>query len=58
MTEQLLSYAEAKRQANRKNADKVFRSDAGDGWVAEVVWCSRRKRQCWTSINPAGDRIV
>ena len=54
----LLPYREAKRLASRKNPNMVFRSDAGQGWTSEVYWCSRRKRQIWTSINPDGARIV
>ena len=54
----LLTYKEAKRLASRKNPNAVFRSDAGDGWTSEVYWCSRRKRQVWTSISPDGIRVV
>ena len=58
LSSSLLTYREAKARATRKNADKVFKSDAGDGWTSEVYWCSRRKRQVWTSISPQGARIV
>jgi len=54
----MLTYKQAKARATRKNADKVFTSDAGNGWTSEVVWCSQRRRQCWTSISPDGTRVV
>ena len=53
-----MTYAEAKKAATKRNADKVFMGDAGNGWTFEVYWCSWRKRQVWTSINSAGQRIV
>lgn len=57
-TSSLLTYADAKRRATKRNAGIVYRSDAGNGWTSEVYWCPQRRRQIWTSINPQGMRIV
>ena len=53
-----MTYKQAKKQANKKNQKTVFRGDAGNGFMFEVYYCPRRKRQVWTTITPNGDRIV
>lgn len=53
-----MTYQEAKRKANRKNPNIIYRGDAGNGHTFEVYYCPRRKRQIWTTITPEGMRIV
>lgn len=53
-----MTYAEAKKAANKNHPNVVYRGDSGGGWTFEVYFCPRRNRQVWTSINPNGMRIV
>ena len=53
-----MTYAEAKKAATSRNADKVFTGDAGNGHTFEVYWCNWRKRQVWSTVNRAGYRII
>lgn len=53
-----MTYAEAVKQATKKNPNVVYRGDAGQGWSFEMYYCPRRKRRVSVSINPHGDRIV
>lgn len=53
-----MTYAEAKAAANKRNPNITYMGDAGQGWKFEVYFCSKRRRQIWTSVGPAGQRIV
>ena len=53
-----MTYAEAKKAANKSNAGKVFNGDAGNGCTFEVYFCEWRKRQIWTTVTKSGARIA
>ena len=53
-----MTYAEAKKAANKKNVGIVYTGDAGNGCIFEVYYCKWRKRQIWTTIAKNGTRIV
>ena len=53
-----MTYQQAKKEANKKNADIVFFVEQPDGTHSEVYWCSWRKRQVWVWVNEEGMRIV
>jgi len=53
-----MTYAEAKKAANKKNAGIVYTGYAGNGCTFEVYYCEWRKRQIWTTVTPNGTRIV
>jgi len=52
-----MTYSEAKKKANKRNAGKVFTGDAGNDCTFEVYYCEWRKRQIWTTINKNGFRF-
>ncbi len=53
-----MTYSEAKKAANKENANIVYMGDAGNGCKFEVYFCPRRNRQIWAAITKDGTRIV
>ena len=53
-----MNFKDAKKVANKKNANIVYSGDAGNGCTFEVYYCPIRNRQIWTTITPNGTRIV
>ena len=54
-----MTYAEAKKAANRRNPNMVYKGDAGNGFSFEVYYNPWLKRQVWTTINDkTGFRII
>lgn len=53
-----MTYEEAKKAANSKNANIVFSGDAGNGFRFEVYFCDKRGRQIWTTVTSSGVRVI